>query len=109
MGNELRGLDAHSADWFGDTREHWWNDDFLAVQAARWPTDELKRALDVGCGVGHWGRALSKVLPRDLRLVGIDRESAWISEATERAKRAGLDERFSYRLSAAESMPFETG
>jgi len=109
MGNELRGLGAHSAEWFGDTREHWWNDDFLAMQAARWPTDELKRALDVGCGVGHWGRALSKVLPRDLRLVGIDRESAWISEATERAKRAGLDERFSYRLSAAESTPFETG
>jgi SAM-dependent methyltransferase len=109
MGNEFRGLLAHSAEYFGEVREHWWNEDFLGMLAARWRKDELKRAIDVGCGVGHWGRALAKVLPNDLTLVGIDRESVWVEKATERAKLAGLDERFSYRQSTVESMPFETG
>ena len=31
MANEFRTLDAHSAEYFGDTRSYWWNRDFLEL------------------------------------------------------------------------------
>ena len=40
----------HSADYFGDTRDFWWNRDFLALMSARWNLGAVKRILDVGCG-----------------------------------------------------------
>jgi hypothetical protein len=30
MANEFRTLNSHSAEYFGDTRDYWWNLDFLA-------------------------------------------------------------------------------
>src|SRR5215472_9346889 len=33
MANEFRTLDSHSAEYFGDTRDHWWNLDFLVLMA----------------------------------------------------------------------------
>ena len=33
MANEFRTLDSHSAEYFGDTRDYWWNPDFLELRA----------------------------------------------------------------------------
>jgi 2-polyprenyl-3-methyl-5-hydroxy-6-metoxy-1,4-benzoquinol methylase len=109
MGNELKGLPAHSSEYFGDTREHWWHDDFVAMVAARWRAPEIKTVLDVGCGVGHWGRVLARVLPPDAVLTGIDREALWVEKAAERAAAAGLSGRASYRRGTAEALPFDAG
>ncbi|MDB4981089.1 MAG: hypothetical protein JWM82_1841 [Myxococcales bacterium] len=109
MGNVLQGRPEHSAEYFGDTRDHWWNDDFIALCARRWRLEEARSVLDVGCGVGHWGRVLARALPADARLVGVDREAAWVAEATARAAAAGLSDRFTYRAGTAESLPFEDG
>ncbi len=35
MGNRFEGQGAHSAEHFGDTRDHWWNRDFLQLMAKR--------------------------------------------------------------------------
>src|SRR4051812_44702072 len=40
----------------GDWRDTWWNADFLDLMARRWGLSSALRVLDVGCGVGHWGR-----------------------------------------------------
>jgi SAM-dependent methyltransferase len=53
MANELSGLDAHSAEYFGDTRDHWWHDDYVEMLSRRWRVEEVGSVLDVGCGVGH--------------------------------------------------------
>jgi hypothetical protein len=37
----------HSADYFGDTRDFWWNHDFLKLMSARWNLADVRRALDV--------------------------------------------------------------
>lgn len=106
MGNEFRGKIAHSAEHFGDTRDHWWNQDFVRLMAERWKLDEVHDVLDVGCGVGHWGMLLATVMPDDTRVIGIDREQSWVNEATARARDRGLGERFSYRQGDAQHLPF---
>jgi ubiquinone/menaquinone biosynthesis C-methylase UbiE len=106
MGNEFRGLPGHSAEWFGDTRDYWWNADFIAFIARSWQLDAVRSVLDMGCGVGHWGRVLLEVLPPAARILGIDREPLWLEKARERAGSAGLGERLEYRHLSAESLPF---
>jgi SAM-dependent methyltransferase len=99
--------ERHSQDWFGDARDHWWNRDFLALIAHRWDLREASRVLDVGCGIGHWGRALMPHLPLTTTLAGVDREPAWIEEATARARVFGLEGRTSYLVGTAEALPFD--
>jgi SAM-dependent methyltransferase len=106
MGNEFKGQPAHSAEYFGDARDHWWNADFLRLMAKRWRLDTVRDVLDVGCGVGHWGMLLASVMPNDVHVIGVDREPRWIEQASSRAIARGLDKRFSYRQGEAERLPF---
>jgi SAM-dependent methyltransferase len=106
MGNQFKGRAAHSAEYFGDVRDHWWNLDFLRLMAERWRLDVVRDVLDVGCGVGHWGMLLAAVLPEDARVTGVDREPAWVDEARARALARGLQGRFSYQQGVAERLPF---
>jgi SAM-dependent methyltransferase len=106
MGNEFKGQAGHSAEHFGDSRDHWWNVDFLRLMAKRWRFDEVRHALDVGCGVGHWGMLLAQVLPSDARVTGVDRDPSWVETASARAAARGLGDRFSYRVGEAQRLPF---
>jgi SAM-dependent methyltransferase len=99
----------HSAEHFGEQRDFWWNDDFVTLMARRWRLDAVRLGLDVGAGVGHWGRVLLPHLAPGAHLVGIDREDAWILEAHRRAERAGLADRLTYRLGDAARIPFHDG
>lgn len=75
----------HSADYFGDSRDYWWNRDFLELMSVRWKLASVTSVLDVGCGLGHWGRCLAPLLSPGCVLTGIDRETAWIDEARKRS------------------------
>ena len=99
----------HSADYFGDTRDFWWNRDFLELMSCRWKLHAVRRALDVGCGVGHWGRCLAPFLPTGASITGIDREAQWIEEA--RKKSAGISSglTFTFLKGEAERLPFADG
>ena len=46
--------------------------------AKRWELGSVRDALDVGCGVGHWGTMLAAVMSKDVRFTGVDREPAWV-------------------------------
>jgi SAM-dependent methyltransferase len=104
--NDFRTLGSHSAEYFGDTRDHWWNDDFLHLMAKRLSLHDVRDVLDVGCGVGHWGQLLANVLPSAAQLQGIDRDPHWVEQANARAKVKGLADRFSYQVAVAEHLPF---
>jgi SAM-dependent methyltransferase len=106
MGNEFTGQATHSAEHFGDTRDHWWNLDFLRLMAKRWKLDAVRNMLDVGCGVGHWSMLLASVMPEHVRVSGIDREPGWVEQASARALARGLERRFSYQQGEAERLPF---
>jgi SAM-dependent methyltransferase len=109
MSHDFQGFSAHSAEWFNDVRDHWWNEDYLRFLAGHWRAEDICTALDVGCGVGHWGRLLSRVLPDTCRMTGVDRETIWVQKATERAQAAGLSHRLTYQVGTAEALPFEDG
>jgi SAM-dependent methyltransferase len=106
MANKFRTLSSHSAEYFGDTRDYWWNPDFLELMAARLCFERVQDVLDVGCGIGHWGQLLADVLPDNARIQGIDRDPDWIAEADARASARGLSGRTSYQVSHAEQLPF---
>lgn len=93
----------HSAEYFGQQR------DLIALMARRWQLEAVHRALDVGAGVGHWGRLLLPHLAPEARVFGIDRQATSIRDAHQRAQRAGLEGRLGYRLGEAERIPFHDG
>lgn len=99
----------HSAEYFGEVRDYWWRADSLRLMGERLGFAGVGSVLDVGCGVGHWGRALAGVLPREVRMIGVDREEAWVKEAGERARRAGLEGRLTYQRGDACALPFADG
>jgi SAM-dependent methyltransferase len=104
MGNELQGQAGHSAEYFGDTRDHWWNVDFLQLMRERWQLGGVREVLDVGSGVGHWGLLLGSVLGEGVRVTGLEREPRWVEVARARAR--GLEGRFVYREGDATRLPF---
>jgi SAM-dependent methyltransferase len=106
MANQFKGEAAHSAEYFGDTRDHWWNGDFLRLMAQRWKLEAVREVLDVGCGVGHWGMLLASVMEPNVRVTGVDCEPIWITRASARALSRGLNGRFSYVRAEAERLPF---
>jgi SAM-dependent methyltransferase len=109
MANEYVACAAHSAEHFGDTRDHWYNRDFLHLLAHRWRLGSARDVLDVGAGVGHWGRLLGAFLPPEARVTGVDREPLWVEKASARARSLGLGERFHYRVGLVEALPFDDG
>ena len=106
MANEFRTLDSHSAEYFGDTRDYWWNLDFLELIGKRLSFDHVQDVLDVGSGVGHWGQLLANVLPHNARVQGVDRDPLWVEKAAARAAAHGHADRFSYQVAVAEKLPF---
>jgi SAM-dependent methyltransferase len=99
----------HSAEYFGEFRDYWWNPDYLALIAARLGLNSARRVLDVGSGVGHWGRTLLPHLHASAEVVGVDREPQWVRLASQAAASRGLGGRLSYTVGDAHGLPFGDG
>ena len=95
----------HSAEYFGEARDFWWNRDFLELMSRRWKLEDVRCVLDVGCGIGHWGRCLAPFLSTDATVLGIDREPSWVAKAEAIAGERQLSRQFSYRQGSAEELP----
>jgi ubiquinone/menaquinone biosynthesis C-methylase UbiE len=101
--------EPHSAAYFNDQRDFWFNDDWLRLLAQRLRLDQVRRALDVGSGQGHWTLLLAPLLAPDAELVGVEREPDWVQRAGERARERGLGDRVSFVEGVAERLPFADG
>lgn len=104
---EQKQQQLHSAEYFGEQRDFWWNRDFLALLGQRWKLEKVNTVLEVGCGLGHWGQTLADILPRYAKVTGIDREDKWVEGARSRVQALNLTDRFSYQSGVASSLPFE--
>ncbi|WP_397601418.1 class I SAM-dependent methyltransferase [Silvanigrella sp.] len=96
----------HSQDFFGEYRNFWWNQDFIELMAKRWCLDKINSVLDVGCGIGHWGRVLSPFLSKTCVISGIDMEPASIKNAIQITNKYELEKRFHYYVAFADQIPF---
>jgi SAM-dependent methyltransferase len=100
--------DPHSQRYFTDARDHWWNQDYLALLARRLGVDRARDVLDVGAGQGHFGRAWAPHLAPGFAMVGVDREARSLAVAAARAavEAAGT---FRYQVADAAALPFADG
>jgi SAM-dependent methyltransferase len=97
--------EPHSAAYFDEQRDFWWNLDFLGLVAARLDLAQTRSVLDVGAGLGHWGRTLLAVLSPQATVVGVERDPRWVTQAREHAARVGLGDRCSFLEGVAEALP----
>lgn len=100
---------GHSAAYFGDERDQWWNADYLELLAHRFDLGRVQTVLDVGSGVGHWGRLLAPLVSADARIVGLERDARWVTEAVAHAAARGMADRLTYQQGVAEQLPFDDG
>ena len=96
---------ARLSGFAGDWRDTWWNGDFLDLLGARFELGGRTQLLDVGCGAGHWGRALRPRLGDGATLAGIDHEAAFVEAAAATARAEGIEAR--YRVASADALPFD--
>jgi len=99
--------EPHSAAYFNPQRDFWWNPDYLQLLAGRLGLGEVRSALDVGAGVGHWGTVLLPLLSADATVVGVERDPRWVQSAGERATKLGVADRCRYVQGVAESLQFD--
>lgn len=99
----------HSAIYFGDARDFWWNHDFVALMAQRLELSSRWRVLDVGCGYGHWTRVIAPHLPTGFEMACVDPEPRSLAEAASRNRPLTDRGRFSYAEGRAEALPFADG
>lgn len=98
---------AELAGLRGQWRDLFWNRDFLELMARRWGVGDVREALDVGCGAGHWSRTMLSLLPPDATLVGLDREPSFFELARQQTPDPGLAARMSFVEGTLEALPFE--
>jgi SAM-dependent methyltransferase len=96
----------HSPEYFGEQRDHWWDPEFVSLLLRRWALHQHRRILDVGCGIGHWGRLLLPHLPSNATLMGADREPEWVAKASAIATSRGIGHRTEYTRADANALPF---
>jgi SAM-dependent methyltransferase len=96
----------HSAELFVTTRDFWWNADFMELMARRWRLEAVRSVLDVGSGLGHWGRTLLPHFRAGVTIEGIDPEPRWVALASEMAAKAGMAPRLRYSQGSANQLPF---
>ncbi|MEI8257683.1 MAG: methyltransferase domain-containing protein, partial [Deltaproteobacteria bacterium] len=103
--------EPHSQLYFTDARDHWWNDDFVALLAKRLGLGSARRVLDVGAGQGHFARLWAPHLAPDFEVVCVDPEARSLKVAEEKCAaflaRTGLKGRFVFTSGRAESLPFD--
>lgn len=106
MKKETQQVKAHSEEYFVESRDFWWNHDFMELMAQRWQLDSVQRVLDVGCGIGHWGRVLLPLLPEGCTITGIDMEERSVERAREIARGQQKENQLHYQVGRAEQLPF---
>ncbi len=106
MSTHIKEQKPHSAEYFGESRDFWWNADFLELMAKRLHLNQARSVLDVGCGIGHWSQILAPILSEHAVVTGVDREPLWVEKATKKAQAIGVGDRYHYRLGDVNALPF---
>lgn len=99
---------AHSIDHLGESREYWWNEDFLELLSKRLSLQECKTVADIGCGNGIMSLNVAKYLPEGASVKGLDFEKRHLKSARQKVRKSkkseGID--FEFMEGNANDLPF---
>ncbi len=99
---------GHSARYFGNYRDHWWNQSFLEGLATRLSLDQCGSLLDVGSGMCHWSKLLFPFLKPATEVFAVDNDPAWAAyqeEHREYFSQRGAS--FHFDCASADRLPYE--
>lgn len=88
-------------------RDLWWNEDFLALIAARVELSRALRVLDCGAGQGHWTRTIARHLPKGAEVIGLERQAEWVARAATTAGTTGGGVTLSFQQGDVNALPFD--
>jgi SAM-dependent methyltransferase len=71
---------AHSSLYLGDWRDHWWDEPTLHFWLDRAGLAAATRIADLGCGHGHFGTLIWRLLGDTRTMHFLDREESWIQK-----------------------------
>jgi ubiquinone/menaquinone biosynthesis C-methylase UbiE len=83
----LSKKELHSESHLVESREYWWNPDYLSLLAERLDLEECLAMADIGCGQGMMSFLFAEHLPKGAKITGIDSESRYIKRATQKARK----------------------
>jgi len=98
---------AHSETHLVESREYWWNPDYIELLAQRLNLEECHNLADIGCGYGLMGFLFAQHLPEHAKVTGVDREKRYVKRAEQKARKAakktGVD--FEFLVGEASHLP----
>lgn len=101
--------EAHSESHLVESREYWWNQDYLALLAERLDLENCEHMADIGCGLGLLAFQFSSFLANGASVKGIDSEKKYIKRAIQKArkvhKKTGTE--FEFLVGDANQIPLE--
>ncbi|MFP4089642.1 MAG: methyltransferase domain-containing protein [Cyclobacteriaceae bacterium] len=101
-------VQAHSANFMGEYRNHWWNRGFLDALASRLQLHRYSSMLDVGCGKCHWSKLLLPYLDEPATIRAVDNDKRWIALKKEHEVYFEQHQaQFDMLLTEADQLPFE--
>lgn len=99
---------AHSEEWFGPSRDFWWNAEFLDLMSHRWQLAQHRSLLDVGCGQCHWSLLLAPRMAESAHITAMDQDPKWSSgNASLTSAFAALGATVTFQRGDAHKLPFD--
>lgn len=102
----MNNKSLHSEEYFGESRDFWWNKDYVNLLSERFQLNQYTNILDVGCGVGHWFRVLAPFLNKEASYTGLDQEEVWVEKAQDLNKDSSGLNSFKHVKADAQELPF---
>ena len=88
--------EAHSETHLTESREYWWNKDYLQLLAERLNLSTCINLADIGCGHGLMAFLLAPYLPENAIVNGIDLEIKYVKKAKQKAKKFNKDSQVAF-------------
>lgn len=95
--------ERHSESHLTESREYWWNDDYIALLAQRLNLNECQHLADIGCGQGLMAFLFAPHLADDASVIGIDYEKKYIKQATQKARKVSRDTGVSFNFEVGDA------
>lgn len=104
----MKNNEIHSEEWFTDTREYWWNDDYLELLINRLDLKNVSSIADIGCGKGLMTRKIIPFLPNLKNSFGIDIEKSHVEAAYNIINNTYKNINSKFLLGDAKKVPLES-